>query len=343
MKKSFLYILPLLLLFSCKKDKDNTTVTPPSTDTSVSLTPYTIIMPAHFPKMIIPDDNQPYVERIMLGRMLYYDANLSNDGRSCGGCHLQQHGFTTNTMVDGMPVLPHVNLAWYTNFMWNGSKKGTLEDVMLFEVKDFFQADLAKINNMPNYKTLFKKYFGVDNITYKELSYALAQFTRTMISRNTKYDRFMLGTENLTYDELQGRNIFFTEKGDCFHCHINPVMTDNLFHNTGVDSLYAKEMDKGLYNVTGNTNDLGKFRTPNLRNVALRKNYMHDGRFKTLEDVVEFYNSGVRKVNNLDPIMTKPGKENGLKLTALEKFQLVEFMKTLTDPTFITDTTLAPY
>jgi cytochrome c peroxidase len=245
-------------------------------------------------------------------------------------------------MVNGMLVLPHVNLAWNKNFMWDGSRQGQLEDIMLYEVKDFFGTDLGKINNNEEYKVLFKRYFNVKYITYKELSYALAQFVRTMISRDSKYDRFRKGQQQLTYDEMQGRNLFFTEKADCFHCHINPVMTDNLFHNTGLDSIYPKNVDKGLYNVTGNQSDLGKFRTANLRNAALRNRFMHDGRFTTLEEVIEFYNSGVRKVSNLDPIMTKPGKEHGLHLNELEKYQLLQFLKTLTDETFITDTTLGP-
>lgn len=135
-----------------------------------------------------------------------------------------------------------------------------------------------------------------------------------------------------------GMRIFFSEKGDCFHCHTAMITTDGQMHNTGLDSIYAKEMDKGYYNVTKNPNDLGKFRTPNLRNVALRKFYMHDGRFTTLEEVVDFYNSGVKRVSNIDPIMTKEGKENGLNLNTVEKQQLVAFLKTLTDETFITDT-----
>ena len=134
---------------------------------------------------------------------------------------------------------------------------------------------------------------------------------------------------------------FFSEKGDCYHCHVNPVLTDNLLHNIGLDSLYTKEMDKGLFNVTHDNKDLGKFRTPNLRNVGLRKRYMHDGRFRTLEEVIEFYNSGVRKVANLDPIMTKAGKENGLQLSELEKHQLVAFLQTFTDATFTSDTSLS--
>lgn len=336
---TFIFVVCLVanvVTMSCKKDKKTT---PPdiNADTVVTLTPYSIIYPAHFPQAFTPDDNRPSVERIQLGRMLYYDPILSNDGRACAGCHFQSYGFTIPGMVNNMPVLPHVNLAWHKNFMWDGSKSGTLEDVMLFETKEFFATDLGKMNSNSKYKALFKKYFGVDNITHKEIAYALAQFTRTMISGNTKYDRYFRGVEKFTYDEQKGWEIFFTEKGDCFHCHVTLVTTDNLFHNTGLNSNYSTEVDKGYYNVTKDLNDIGKFRTPNLRNVALRKHFMHDGRFSTLEEVVDFYDHGTQQSATLDPIMTKPAKIGGLKLSEKEKQQLVAFLNTLTDSTFLTN------
>ena len=322
---------------SCEKE-----ATPPvntgDTDISAELTPYNIVVPPHFPPLSIPDDNQPFVERIELGRMLYYDPILSNDGRACASCHFQSYGFTIPGTVNNTSVLSHVNMAWYTNFMWNGSKKGRLEDVMLFETQEFFGTDLEKINKSDKYKTLFKQSYGTEYITHKDIAYALAQFTRTMISKDTKFDRYIKGIEQLSYQEEMGRRLFFSEKGDCFHCHAILITTDNMMHNTGLDSVYTKEADKGYYNVTKDKRDLGKFRTPNLRNVALRKYYMHDGRFTTLEQVIDFYDHGVKKVENIDPILTKAGKENGLNLAEYEKAQLVAFLKTLTDYAFISDT-----
>ncbi len=337
-----LILLVLLNVTACRKKNANTQPVQPTDTAGQVLTPYTIKIPAHFPRLIIPDDNKPFAERIQLGRMLYYDPILSSDGsRACASCHYQKYGFTKQPLEGNMPVLPHVNMGWYSNYMWDGSQKGTLEDVMLFEVKDFFHTNLATINASEKYRTLFKKSYGTENITYKELSYALAQFARTMVSGDTKYDRFLKGYEKLTPDEYKGYMIFFTEKGDCFHCHSNVTTTDNLFHNTGLDSIYTKDQDKGYYNVSGNTNDLGKFRTPNLRNVALRSYFMHDGRFNSLEEVIDFYDHGVHKVFNVDPIMTKAGKENGLQLTADEKRQLVAFLKTFTDSVFITNPELS--
>lgn len=326
----------LFFVLSCrKKTQDTPPVTP--IDTPIVLTPDTILTPMYFPSPTIPDANKPYKELVQLGRMLYYDPILSNNGNACASCHVQGYGFTIPGLYNSMPVLPHVNLAWHTNFMWDGSKTGTLEDIMMFEVSEFFATDLHKINQSTVYKPLFKKYFGVNEISYKELAYSLAQFIRTMVSANTKYERSLKGLAKLTPDENKGFNIFFTEKGDCFHCHVNPVTTDNLLHNIGLDSIYATESDKGYYLISGNPADLGKFRTPNLRNVALRSRYMHDGRFSTLEEVIDFYDHGMHKVSNLDPIMAVPIKNNGLKLNNYEKAQLIAFLNTFTDSTFITD------
>ena len=151
MKPKYTTILFLLALFliasthACKKKPDNPIV--PPTDTLYTLTPDTLIYPPHFPAPELPADNMPAKERYQLGRMLYYDTILSNDGRACAGCHIQNYGFSAPALYKNvMPVLPHENLAWYKNFMWDGSKTGTLEDLMLFEVTDFFGTDLSKIN-----------------------------------------------------------------------------------------------------------------------------------------------------------------------------------------------------
>jgi cytochrome c peroxidase len=339
----FVALFVLSFVFSCKKNADPDPVI--ANDTPAALTPDTILTPLYFPPPIIPDDNKPSKELVQLGRQLYYDPILSNNGRSCASCHVQSLGFTVPGLYNNdMPVLPHVNLAWYNNFMWDGSKQGTLEDIMMFEVKDFFATDLAKVNQSMTYKLLFKKYYGVNTITYKELAYALAQFIRTLVSANTKYDLSLKGLYKRSPDEQRGLEIFFTEKGDCFHCHVNPVTTDNLLHNTGLDSIFSKESDKGYYLISGLPSDLGKFRTPNLRNVALRNRFMHDGRFSSLEEVIDFYDHGMHKVNNLDPVMSLPAKNNGLQLNAIEKKQLIAFLKTFTDSTFISSPKYAnPY
>jgi len=341
-------VAALLLLFStayfsCKKD----TVTPGGDgggdDTTLAeMTPFQLMHPPFFPEMApIPEDNQMYKERVLLGRMLFFDTRLSNNGESCNTCHKQEYGFSstgTSAFDKGLTSLPLINMAWYKVFMWNGRIMGSLEDVMESEINNRFKTDMAKINAIEEYRTQFRKYYGVSVIDDKVMAKALAQFMRALVSGNTKYEKSVLGAVALSNTEEAGRKLFFSEKGDCFHCHVAVITTDNTFHNNGLDSLYAKEIDKGYYNVTGNNADLGKFRTPNLRNVALRTDYMHDGRFKSLLEVINFYDHGVHKVSNVDPIMLKPGKENGLRLSEEEKQQLIAFLNTFTDPVMISDT-----
>ncbi|NUQ77877.1 MAG: c-type cytochrome [Polyangiaceae bacterium] len=299
-------------------------------------TPYEITYPAYFPNLVIPADNPTTNEGIALGRRLYYDPILSNDGRRCGGCHDQKYGFTS----PGSNILPHVNLGWSEHFLWNGKESGALEDVMLFEVEDFFEADVTKLQNHPEYPQLFSAAFGAETITTGLAAKALAQFFRTQVSSNSKFDRFLRKEELLSPEEQHGFIIFNTEKGDCFHCHSLPLMTDNGFHNIGLDAAFEGE-GEGRYAVTKNPADLGKWKTPTLRNVAIRGPYMHDGRFTSIEMVVDHYNAGVQPSPTLDPIMTKPGKEHGLKLTDQEKSALIAFLKTLTDDTFTSNPNLS--
>jgi cytochrome c peroxidase len=319
-----LFLLPLYFV-SCRKDKVNNTP---------SFTPYAIDIPKRFPPMEVPSYNQMSVERLQLGRKLYYDPILSNDGRSCATCHIQKIGFTTNN-VSGTTVLPHQNLGWNKFFLWKGDKTGTLEDIMMFEVKDFFATDVNKLNNNTFYKEAFYKAYGVKVITHKEVAYALAQFFRVLNSGNSKFDKYRRGELSLSPEERNGMITFFTERGDCFHCHNDVFFTDNDFHNTGLDSTFQPG-NMGRYDVTNNVNDIGKYKTPTLRNCELRTRFMHDGRYSTLEEVIEFYNSGVKQTSvNIDPLMTIPEKATGLHLTQKEKSDLLLFLRTLTDTGFL--------
>ncbi|MDL5051473.1 cytochrome c peroxidase [Oscillatoria amoena NRMC-F 0135] len=186
----------------------------------------------------------------------------------------------------------------------------------------------ARLSAHPIYPGLFKTAYGVENVytleyetIKKTITSSIAQYLRTLISSQSKFDLFLQHKTNFTNSERIGLSIYMSEKGDCFHCHGFPLMTDNMFHNNGLDSAFAGQ-NKGLYLVTGNSGDLGKFSTPTLRNIEFTAPYMHDGRFGTLEEVVEFYDSGVKHSETLDPIMTKPGKERGLNLNVYEKKML---------------------
>jgi cytochrome c peroxidase len=328
MRNIILIILISITVVSCKRDA--------VVDTPFATTPYSFQYSSHFPPPNLSADNPMTKEGVELGRKLYYDPILSNNGLSCSSCHQQGKGFTINGHPD-LPVLPHVNLAWSNNFLWDGREHGPMESMMLFEVRDFFQTDLSKINNNQTYKDLFKKAFNVNNITHQDIAKGLSQFINSLHSGNSRFDRFLRHELVLDLSEMRGFIIFNTEKGDCFHCHTMPLMTDNFFHNTGLD-VDLTGTNAGHYNYSGNPTDKGKFKTPTLRNVALRTEFMHDGRFKSLEEVIDHYDSGVKmNSENLDPIMTKPGKEYGLELSPLDKQDLVNFLKSLTDTTFITN------
>ena len=327
------YIFALVLLLNCAKSD-------PPGDT-VSTTPVSLEYPDYFPDVIIPDDNPLTAEGIELGRKLYYDRLLGEggpqDGKSCSSCHSQAAAFTS---TKGIAVLPHINLCWNESFLWNGKIEGTMEDIMLFEVDDFFQANIQLLQSDEKYPDLFYSAFGTKTITSERTAKALAQFFRSMISTNSRFDQYMKFEVSLTPSELNGLDIFFTERGDCFHCHGSPLFSDNDFHNIGLDSIFTS-LNDGRFTISNETTDIGKFKTPTLRNIELTGPYMHDDRFTTLAEVVDHYNTGVLHSSTLDPIMTKPGKETGLGLNPQEKADLVAFLKTLTDTTFTTNPKLS--
>lgn len=342
-KKIILFVFAGLLVSSiyssCKKD-DDTQPTDDGLPGMVEMTPYNLVTPAFFPSLVVPDDNQLYLERIQLGKQLFFDTRLSNNGESCNTCHEPEYGFSApgvSAFDKGLTKLPLINLAWYKNFMWAGRLKGPLENIMMSELNNRFATDVDKINGIQEYREKFSMYYGVSSISKEVMAKALAQYMRVLVSRDTKYDRYIKGLTKLTHNETEGMKIFTGEKGDCFHCHVGTVLTSDELRNNGLDSIYNKEIDKGYFIVTGDSSDLGKFRVPNLRNVALRTDFMHDGRFKTLEEVVAFYDTGVHMVRNIDPLMTNNNIDGKLGLSPLERQQLVAFLHTLTDSTMIND------
>ena len=295
-------------------------------------TPHEILIPELFPQLEIPEDNLTTEEGVELGRMLYYDPVLHKDGdRSCSSCHHQEISFTS----DG-PVLPHLNLGWNTAFLWNGKVQGTLEDIMLFEVRDFFETDMDVMNAHEEYPVLFYEAFGEKVVTYELAAKALSQFQRTMISGNSTYDKFKRGELFLDDEQYNGFEIFFTERGDCFHCHGGVLFTDNDFHNNALDY----DPRPGLGGITGIAEDMGKFKSPTLRNIELTGPYMHDGRYETLEDVIDFYSEDLKDSETVDPLM-KQIHNGGIQLTDREKSDLIAFLKTLTDLEYTTNPALS--
>lgn len=347
MKRIFFLVgllMVVLVIASCKKDKE-TQVVP---DAPYKTTPYTLRVPAGWVNPVIPDFNPMTVEGVRLGKMLFYDDVLSTNGRSCSTCHNTDKSFSTEVFYfpSGEPVSvpPLINVAWNPDFEWYG-QVDILDHVPLGDFTPLFfdpnhDTIVARMKANPLYPQYFYEAFNVKDIaqiSYDDLklysSYAIIQFVRTIISDNSKYDKVMRHEPGIAFtpEEMSGSIIFYTEKGDCFHCHGSPLLTTNVMTNNGLDTVFTGE-NLGRYNVTGRPSDIGKFSSPTLRNAELTAPYMHDGRFQTLEDVIEFYNSGVHwNSQNIDPIMTKPFKEYGLQLTAQEKADLLSFLKTFTD------------
>ena len=300
---------------------------------------------------VIPPNNPQTEEGVLLGKKLFFDPILSDDGSlACAGCHNATNAFTDTTRfsdgIDGLfgnrNAMPLFNLAWnYDNtFFWDGRDLGLENQVFEpitnpLEMHSTWEAVAEKLQAHPEYPELFNAAFGSQTIDSVLVSKAIAQFERTLISANSKFDKFLLGTANLTPEESNGFTVFMDEsKGDCFHCHgsdNNPLWTDNKFHNNGLDSTFS---DLGLGNVTGDPADNGKFKTPSLRNLAFTAPYMHDGRFETIEEVINHYSEGLQNSTTIDPLMKKVD-QGGVQLSLQEKADLKAFLLSLSDTDFI--------
>lgn len=328
-------------------------------------TPYTLQVPAGFPQPALPEDNPLTVEGILLGRQLFYDPILSLDSsQSCSSCHNPEFGFTDNGLtysvgVDGSEgdrnSMPLHNLAWHQSFFWDGRapslREQSLEPITNpIEMNEDLMHVVLKLQRQPRYQDAFEAAFGDNEVTTDRMGLAMEQFMLTITSGGeSKFDRFLAGTESFTPEESLGLQLFNGESNpnspmpgaDCFHCHGGALFTNHKFMNNGLDSSFT---DLGLGGVTGLPSDQGKFKVPSLRNIAYTAPYMHDGRFQTLEQVINFYNSGVHPDSpNLDPsmvgfIQTHSGGARGLNLNLSERQALVTFLNTLTDTRIETDT-----
>ena len=321
-------------------------------------TPVNLEIPTLFNSLLlppsVPTDNPQTIEGTALGRKLFYEPLLSNDGtQACANCHLAEKSFSDpNRFSTGITgemgtrnAMPIVNLAWnfQNRFLWDGGAY-SLED----QVDDPIENPIEMNNTWPNvvatlqatseYPDLFEQAFGTTTITREFVAKAIAQFERTLISGNSRFDQYLLGDNNaITAQEKNGFNIFMDEnRGDCFHCHgneFNPLWTNNAFHNNGLDASFE---DLGLGGVTGDPLDYGKFKSPTLRNLAYTAPYMHDGRFATLDEVINHYSEGLVYSNTIDPLM-KNIAEGGAQLTDSDKADLKAFLLSLSEPGFTTN------
>jgi cytochrome c peroxidase len=240
--------------------------------------------------------------------------------------------------------MPLFNLLLHNNgFFWDG-RSVKLREQALVPIQDHLEMNenlpnvVSKLNDVRTYRLMFDAAFGNKEITQERIGLALEQYMYSLVSGDSKFDRVQRGLDTFSISEKKGQILFNTEfnpasgitGADCFHCHGDINFTNNEYLNNGLDSIFT---DKGRALVTGRANDEGKFKVPSLRNVEVTGPYMHDGRFKTLEEVVEHYNSGIRFSSTLDPNMHTI--RQGLQLTASEKRDLINFMKTLTDQTYL--------
>lgn len=312
-------------------------------------TPYEFKMSATFPVPDLPRDNPLLMERVTLGKKIFFDKRVSiNDAQSCADCHAPQKAFSDNIRVplgaNGEPgtrnSMPLFNLAWKKEFFWDGRAKSLREQVLEpiqnpIEMHQSLTNLVVKLAATNDYPALFIAAFGSPIITAEKIALALENYLLTLTSFDSKFDRVLRGEASFSATEQRGFELFATEfdprrgqfGADCFHCHGGPLFQSQAFANNGLD---ATPLDWGREKVTGKPADRGKFSTPSLRNIALTAPYMHDGRFKTLTEVVRHYSSGVARSPTLDPNLAKH-PDGGVPLTPEDERALVAFLEALTD------------
>lgn len=348
----FLLFVILVGVLSCVKDRVGYTPTP-----------YAVTIPTHFPDMIVPEDNPMTVEGVELGRQLFYEKMLSGDNTmSCASCHAPAAAFSdTNQFskgIDGIQgtrnSMALINLGWQSFFFWDGRAK-TLEEQILqpvpnpIEMHQSWKDAVSKLQAQVKYRNLFFKAFGGEGIDSMKVSKAIAQFLRTLVSGSSKFDVMYKQENNMPLnpyekqilatvspEEWAGYDLFKSMNGaDCFHCHNGPLMQVKKFSNNGLDATFT---DIGRSAITGNPNDDGKFKVPTLRNIALTAPYMHDGRFKTLDEVIEHYSTGIHQSPTIDPLI-QFASQGGVQLDSQEKELLKKFLLTMTDYKFVNNPT----
>lgn len=311
-------------------------------------------VPGNFPQFLDSKTNPLTSDGIALGKKLFFDKRLSGNNQvSCATCHQQslafsdgfaltRQGISGNALERNSPAL--INLAWADNgLFWDGGSTNLESQAFaplahVDEMHQNLEELLEELNADAAYPKMFEKAFG-KAINQADIVKAIAQFERTLISANSKYDKYVRGESDGILDDEELKGLRLAEQF-CFSCHQTPLLTDNLYHNNGIDNDFTDDtelmMKRGRARITNNSEDLGKFKTPTLRNVEKTSPYMHDGRFGTLQDVVEHYNSGVLASPTLDPLLIRNGKL-GVSLSETEKKQLIAFLKTLTDYEYLND------
>ena len=331
-------------------------------------TPYAWNLPYDIPAPTVPADNPITVESVKLGETLFFDTALSADNTiSCSSCHHPENAFAEPKPVSvgargdklNRNALALVNVAYNASFTWAHNNLDSIEKQLLIPLFNEHPVEMGVTGNegviltrleQGDYPALFKAAYGDETPNVNNIVKALASYVRSLVSFNSAFDAYAYGQDDgaLTPQQLEGLNLFFSERTECFHCHGGVNFTQSSkhsfqafgvqpFHNTG---LYNEDgagsypvSDMGLYSVTLNKQDMGKFRAPTLRNIALTAPYMHDGSIATLSDVIEFYARGGNKAETPNPYRSPFIK--GFTLSEEEKAALVAFLQSLTDEEFI--------
>lgn len=280
-------------------------------------------------------------EKIELGRALFYDPILSRDNTiSCASCHSSytafahvdhalSHGIDNKIGVRNAPAL--MNLAWSDIFMWDGAVNH-LDMQALAPISNPMEMDekienvVTKLQHTPLYPALFYKAFNDSLITGEHALKAISQFMLTLISANSKYDSVMRKEAQFTIQEANGYKLF---RGNCGSCHKEPLFTNNKFENNGLP-FDASLKDLGRMSITKDPQDSLRFKVPTLRNIEFSAPYMHDGRFKHLNEVLKHYTSGIQQSRSLSKPLQKP-----IKLSANERVDIIAFLLTLSDRQFL--------
>jgi cytochrome c peroxidase len=345
-----------ILVFSCPEKPCEDCLPDDVIIADYNPTPFNFNFPDWLIEFDIPADNPMTQEGIALGRQLFYDPILSSSQTmSCNSCHQLENSFTGgkafNIGDSGMEgtrsSMALINLGFSDNgFNWDG-KASTLEEQAINAVKDPLMLNanwslvISRLKADVNYPVLFREAFGIERkneMTQALAAKAIAQFERTLVSFNSRYDKVVWNNEGwFLNEEERGKSLFFKEDSQieehpgCSHCHIAKYLTDNTFKNNGIDNPgnLSDFSDLGRGGVTGNLYDNGKFKVPTLRNIEMTAPYMHDGRFATLEEVLDHYSEGGHGAENED-INIRP-----FILTEMQKQDMISFLKTLTDTTFL--------
>jgi len=347
---SFLIIVSLVLV-SCSDDEPTTAPV-----VEFETTPYTLVMPSNMPPPILPTDNPLTYESIALGKALFFEKMMSKDGSiSCGSCHSQSRAFTDDGKVFSEGIegkvgnrnsMPLFNLFYHTKgFFWDGRSK-TLREQSLepienpLEMGDNLDNVITKLQSTKKYRTLFYNAFGDSTVSSLNMSLAMEQFMLTLISGDSKFDKVERGEAQFTESEQRGKDLFnrsletdgSVRGADCFHCHGTADFSNHEFMNNGLDD-ESSFTDLGRAEFTKKETDNGKFKTPSLRNIAVSGPYMHDGRFETLEEVIEHYDNGLKTSPTVDPNIH--GMKFRMNLTRQDKIDLIAYLHTLTDEVYL--------